>query len=211
MSKDILIHLRNSAKTHEFRDCERMMSKVINLLDPNQVITLALEQLKPYMVAFAIQHPEIKWLPAWTEHLERLEPIDYSTAAFGFYDGEKIFDRNGVISPGTVSFVEAVQLLDGSFKAYVENNPEVCRRLAWYSIDSVFVARVFAFWAELNPQAYKTYMGNPNLMNPGSRAEVSAIQKAAREYRDSLEVKTFRETLYLDLANQIDSMIKAGN
>ncbi|HEX3050233.1 MAG TPA: hypothetical protein VHP83_06215, partial [Aggregatilineaceae bacterium] len=130
------------------------------------------------------------------------------SAPFALYDEEGIFDERGIASPGSDSFLEAIQLLDSAFRAYLSNDKGgICQALANNSILCTIGARVSAFWAEINPQAYEIYMANPDILSPQSPEDEEKIRKAASEYRNNPQLHEFRRGLYLIIADRAEAAL----
>jgi len=202
-----LRQLRKNAMSYEFSACDKMVRELFKSLSADQSITIAVAILKQHVSTFERLYPNIQWTHDWLGHLDRREAIDYSSAEFGLYDDVGIFDNRGVKRPGLASFLMSMQLLDSAFRAYLSSQDEVCCVLAGDSIGYTLGAKVSVFWAELNPQAYESYMGNPTVSEAHSPEESEKVEKAAEEYRNNLQVKEFRRALYLMVADLLDNIL----
>jgi len=200
--------LRKEAEGYDILNCNEIVREIFKDLSNEKCITLALELLIPHFATFESFHPDIKWVRDWLGYVERREAIDYSSAPFALYDEEGIFDGRGIASPGSDSFLEAIQLLDLAFRAYLSNDKEgECQALASNSILCTIGARVSAIWAEINPQAYEIYMGNPDVAEPKSSEDAEKIRKAASDYRNNPQLHEFRRSLYLIIADRAEAAL----
>ena len=206
---DKLRQFEAAALRYDFSDCEPLIEDIFQTLTVECVIKIALEMLKSHFPLFEKHHPEIEWPRDWLGYIERRETVDGSSPCF--YDEDRIYDDRGVASPGSRSFIEAMEFLHSTYWGKYSDEKRV--EVAAWSVQNSITARTAAFWAEFNPQAYDAYMGNPNInkfqtleqmSDPKNRAEVERMRNAAQEYRTNARVNEFRKGLCMELIRLIE-------
>jgi hypothetical protein len=196
---ELLKELREAAIHRNMSKCEQIMRELLKLMDAREALQIALKQVSTYLPIFESHHPEKVWPRAWVELTSKYEPIDYSTHGFGMFTDiyEDYF--------GSQAFINAIQLLDGAFRAYFQGISEVAINLAGDAIRNMASAKMFAYVSVKIPSIWLRYNKTLDDQNKFSDEEKFYI---AREFRQSPERGNFIESFWTELADEISKANK---
>jgi hypothetical protein len=196
---ELLKELREEAIRRNMSTCEQIMRELLKLMEVREALQIALKQVSTYLPIFESHHPEKVWPRAWVELTSKYEPIDYSSHDFEMFTDfyEDYF--------GSQAFINAIQLLDGAFRAYFQGTPDVTINLAADAIANMASAKMSAYLSVKIPSIWLRFRKMFDDQNTFSEEEKWEISK---EFKQNSERGNFIESFWTELADEISKASK---
>jgi hypothetical protein len=195
--------LRFEAANGDTESCMQLIAFLFEPLEALQVVKFVTAQAWAYLPVYESYHPEVRWPRELLAKVEQLESFDFSNPALGYLTGTAAYDKNGMPTPGSLPFIEAVDDLQYMSSHYRNGWNGQSSIKFGYDYASIVLARMWHQWAVDAPEEYTTYW-----IGRREKASIEKYIKALDLYQDSLIRKRCQTTCFLDAADTIETLLK---
>ena len=205
--KDQLQGLRIAATRYDWRQCEVFMFNLFTELAIADGMLIAIDQLANHLPAFEEYHPDIDWVRQWFEVVKPLKKVDTSSYNFPYHSETRLYDEQGVATPGSSAFMDGITLMQEAFDTFIaDNQAALCLDLAKGVIGSSVTASTFAYAAKTCPEAWenaRVLLGDMRITDEYSLKELEERNQKRGSY-DRCTNK-FHQNLWLAIAKKLEA------